>query len=145
MPKFLEQRLLSFRDDDLFQLVADVERYPEFLPWCVDARVFDQHPSQFLATLTIGYGPLRESYTSRVDLSPHKRIQATAIEGPFTYLTNTWDFQAVDAATTKVSCCLDFELDSWLLRRALTPVLTTASRELLAAFERRAQHLFVKI
>ncbi len=138
MPSYAETRTLPYGQNDLFDLVADVESYPEFLPWCVGSKVFDRNERQFLATLTIGYGGLREDYTSRVELNPYSSIKATAVEGPFKYLINSWTFATAGHDRTAVSCVIDFELNSWLLSKALTPVLSVASRELLAAFEMRA-------
>ena len=92
MPTHAERRPLPYRPDQLYQLVADVERYPEFLPWCLAARIRERGPTLVVADLLIGYKMVRERFTSRVTLSPPGRIDVSYTEGPFRYLNNHWLF-----------------------------------------------------
>ena len=94
MPTHAEQRVLPYTPEQLFALVADIERYPEFLPWCVGARIRERRPDLVVADLIIGFRMFRERFTSRVTLDPPGRIDVTYAEGPFRYLNNHWIFDA---------------------------------------------------
>src|SRR5690349_19993552 len=95
MPTHGEQRVLPYKPELLFALVADIERYPEFLPWCVGARIHEKKPGLVIADLIIGFRVFRERVTSRVALDPPRRIDVTYTDGPFKYLNNHWVFEAV--------------------------------------------------
>ena len=95
MPTHAEKRVLSYTPEQLFALVADIERYPEFLPWCLAARVKERRADLIVADLVIGFRMFRERFTSRVALDPPRRIDVTYAEGPFRRLTNRWVFEPV--------------------------------------------------
>src|SRR6201997_3866870 len=116
MPTHAEQRVLPYTPEQLFALVADVERYPEFLPWCVGARVRERTPQQIVADLIIGFRMFRERFTSRVKLDPPHRIDVAYTEGPFRYLNNYWVFDKV-ADGCRIDFFVDFEFKSRLLQR----------------------------
>ena len=106
MPRHSETRHVPYQPEQLFDLVADVGRYPEFLPWCVGARVRTRTEAEMVADLTIGFGPFRESFTSRVALHRPDKIGVRYENGPFRYLTNQWRFEA-----TETGCRVDFEIE----------------------------------
>src|SRR6266403_2100794 len=94
MIKHAEQRLLGYRPEQLFDLVADVERYPEFLPWCIGARIRERSESLLVADLVIGFKLIRERFTSRVTMDrPHLGIETAYADGPFKHLSNCWRFE----------------------------------------------------
>src|SRR5207237_3522985 len=102
MPSRTEKRFLPYTPAQLFELVAAVDRYPEFLPWCLAARTRPAgtlpgtpRKSLFVADLVIGFRMMRARYTSRVTLQAPRRIDVTCIEGPFRYLNNHWTFEPV--------------------------------------------------
>src|SRR5271169_2564693 len=86
MAKYAEQRLLPYTPEQLFTLVADIERYPEFLPWCIGARIRERHDDRIKADLAIGFKMYRERFTSEVTLAPPGRIHVAYSDGPFRYL-----------------------------------------------------------
>src|SRR6201984_3772457 len=92
MPTHAERRVLPYTPEQLFALGADVERYPEFLPWCVGARIRERRPDLIVADLIIGFRMFRERFTSRVRLDPPRRIDVEYTQGPFRYLNNHWVF-----------------------------------------------------
>src|ERR1019366_820490 len=92
MPTHAETRRVAYRPEQLFDLVADVGQYPKFLPWCIGARVRSRSETGLIADLTIGFGPFRESFTSRVTLDRPQRILVRYENGPFRYLNNQWEF-----------------------------------------------------
>src|SRR6185437_10377184 len=104
MPKHAERRHLPYRADQLFDLVADVERYPEFLPWCTGARIRERTDNVIVADLLIGFRMVRERFTSRVTLNRPDRIDVAYSEGPFRYLENHWKFEPLSDG----SCVIDF-------------------------------------
>jgi coenzyme Q-binding protein COQ10 len=144
MPTHAEQRLLPYTQDQLFDLVADIERYPEFLPWCVGARIRKRLPDGTLeADLVIGFKMFRERFTSIVkpDRKGH-RIDVSYAEGPFRYLNNHWKFIAEGEHKTRVDFFVDFEFRSALLQKVIGVLFNEAVRRMVAAFEHRAQKLY---
>ena len=141
MPTHAERQVLPYCPEQMFDLVADVARYPEFLPWCVGARIRAREPGRIVADLTIGFGPFRESFTSRVTLDRPRAVDVTYENGPFRYLRNHWGFAAAPGGT-EVDFFVDFEFRSRLLQTAIGPVFTEAVRRMVAAFRRRAAQLY---
>ncbi len=143
MPTHAERRLLPYTPEQMFALVADVERYPEFLPWCIGARIRERRPDLIVADLIIGFRVFRERFTSRVALAPPDRIDVTYAEGPFRYLNNHWGFEAV-ASGCRIDFFVDFEFKSRLLQKAIELLFGEAVRRMVAAFEGRARDLYGK-
>jgi coenzyme Q-binding protein COQ10 len=141
MPTHAERQLVPYRPDQLFELVADVGRYPEFLPWCVGARVRSRTETEEVADLTIGFGPFRESFTSRVTLDRPRRVRVRYERGPFRYLNNQWDF-IPHSHGTEVDFFVDFEFRSRILQAAIGVVFNEAVRRMVNAFHRRAQQVY---
>jgi len=141
VPTHAEQRVLPYTPEQLFALVADIERYPEFLPWCVGARVRERSPDLVVADLIIGFRMFRERFTSRVVLDPSHRIDVTYAEGPFRYLNNHWTFEAVTGGC-RIDFFVDFEFRSRVLQRVIGLLFGEAVRRMVAAFEGRARQLY---
>ena len=141
MPSFADRQFVPYRDDQLFDLVADVSKYPEFLPWCVAARLRSRKPEELLADLTIGFGPFRESFTSRVALDRPRGMVVRYENGPFKYLTNRWDFVAAPGGC-EVDFHVDFEFRSRVLQAAIGVVFQDAVRRMVGAFHARARDIY---
>jgi coenzyme Q-binding protein COQ10 len=141
MPTHAERRLLPYTPEQLYALVADIERYPEFLPWCRGARIRERGPNLIVADLIIGFRMFRERFTSRVALSPPERIDVTYAEGPFRYLTNHWVFEKVPDGC-RLDFFVDFEFKSRLMQRVIEMLFGEAVRRMVAAFEGRARDLY---
>lgn len=142
MPIHAEKKLLPYSREHLFDLVADIERYPEFLPWCVGARVRERHDNEILGDLLIGYKMIRERFTSRVVLTPPERIDVSYSEGPFKYLTNHWVFVEQPHGECLIDFYVDFEFRSKMLQRLMGVFFNEAVRRMVAAFEARAHQLY---
>jgi coenzyme Q-binding protein COQ10 len=142
MPDHRETRLLPYTPEQMFALVADVERYPEFLPWCVACRI-TARPSatEFTADLAVGFRMVRERFTSRVVLTPTERIEVQYLKGPFQHLRNEWHF-APDPGGCAVTFALSFEFRSALLQTLIGALFEEAVRRMVAAFEARARRLY---
>ncbi len=141
MPTHAERSLVPYRPDQLFDLVADVGAYPRFLPWCVGARVRSRNESLLVADLTIGFGPFRESFTSRVTLERPRRILVSYEYGPFRYLKNQWIFLP-DPKGCQVDFFVDFEFRSRILQKAIGFVFGEAVRRMVNAFRKRAAQVY---
>ena len=142
MPTHAEQRVLPYTPEQLFALVADVERYPEFLPWCVGARIRERRPDLIVADLVIGFRMFRERFTSRVSLDSPRRIDVAYTEGPFRYLNNHWIFEATPGGGCRIDFFVDFEFKSRILQHLIEVLFHEAVRRMVAAFEHRAQQLY---
>jgi coenzyme Q-binding protein COQ10 len=141
MPTHAERQILPYTPEQLFHLVADVGKYPQFLPWCVAARVRKQTAEELLADLTIGFGPFRETFGSRVTLDRPHRVTVKYENGPFRYLNNQWEFVPVPGGT-EVSFFVDFEFRSRILQAAIGVVFNEAVRRMVNAFRKRARDVY---
>jgi len=141
MPTHAEKRVLPFTDEQLFDMVADVRRYPEFLPWCVGARIVSRTESELIADLTIGFKMFRETFRSQVTLERPHHVHVRYLTGPFRYLNNHWRFRPVPGGT-ELDFFVDFEFKSRLLQAVIGTVFNEAVRLMVRAFERRAAILY---
>ncbi len=142
MSTYAEQRLLPYTPEQLFDLVADVEKYPEFLPWCIGARIRERKPDAITADLVIGFKVYRERFTSHVVLNRPGRINVTYSEGPFRYLKNEWKFERSPEGGCVIDFYVDFEFKSKMLQRLIEMLFSEAVRRMVAAFEARARVLY---
>jgi len=141
MPTHAEKRVLRYPPEQLFDLVADVRRYPEFLPWCVGAQVISHSEKELVADLTIGFKMFRERFRSHVTLERPNHIYVRYLNGPFRYLNNHWRFTPAPGGT-EVDFFVDFEFRSRLLQAVIGTVFNEAVRLMVRAFERRAMQLY---
>jgi len=141
MPTHAEQRLLPYTPEQMYALVADIERYPEFLPWCVAARIKERRANFIDADLVIGFRMFREHFTSHVKLDPPGRIDVTYAEGPFRYLDNHWIFERRPGGC-RVDFFVDFEFKSRMLQKVIELLFGEAVKRMVAAFETRARKLY---
>ena len=144
MPTHAEQRALPYTPAQMYALVADIERYPEFLPWCLDCRIVERKKAQLIASLTIGYRIFRETFISEVDLNDKGRtIEVRYVKGPFRYLNNTWAFKAT-AAGCIVDFAIDFEFRTPFLQKIMGVFFNEAVKRMITAFETRAANLYAE-
>ena len=144
MPTHAEKRVLPYSPRQLYDLVADVERYPDFLPWCMAARVRrrESQSDLIVADLVIGFMMFRERFTSRVRLDPlGPRIDVAYERGPFKYLNNHWVFEEHPQGCA-IDFYVDFEFHSRLLQKLIEPLFSEAVRRMVSSFETRAGKLY---
>ena len=144
MPTHAEQKPLPYAPEQMFNLVSDIEKYPEFLPWCVGTRIRSREGNVLIADMVIGYKMFRERFTSRVELTRPDRIDVSYSEGPFKYLNNHWIFIEQPDGTCIVDFYVDFEFRSRLLRKMIGMVFEKAVRIMVGAFEERAHRIYGK-
>lgn len=138
-----EERLFPYRPDQIYDLVADVGKYPEFLPWCTGARIRETRADMILADLMIGFKMVREKFTSKVWLdSEKKRLEVEFIDGPFRYLKNHWTFDDAGDGQCRVGFYLEFEFKSVMLQKLIGVLFHEAVKRMVAAFEARARLLY---
>jgi coenzyme Q-binding protein COQ10 len=143
MATHAEKRVLPYRPEQLYDLVADVEKYPEFLPWCIGARIRDRQPDVLIADLVIGFKGFRDGFTSRVTLNrPEMRIDVAYLDGPFRYLNNHWVFRELADGGCEIDFFVDFEFRSRLLQRIIGMLFNEAVRRMVDAFESRAATIY---
>lgn len=143
MPTHAEKRALPYSPEEMYRLVADVDRYPEFLPWCLGARIRKREGTIFWADLVIGFKMVRERFTSRVELNPEgRRIDVSYTEGPFKYLNNHWIFEPGPDGGTVIDFYVDFEFRNRVLQSIMGALFGEAVARMVAAFEKRAHDLY---
>ena len=142
MPVHHERRRLPYTAAQVFDMVAAVDRYPEFLPWCLAARITRRDAGGFEADLVIGFKMVRERFASRVLLERPHRIVARETAGPFRRLNNLWHFADLGEGGCEVDFHIDFEFRSRLLNKLIGVLFHEAVRRMVAAFEGRARSLY---
>lgn len=149
MPTHAENRVMPYSAEQMYDLIADVERYPEFLPWCGAARMRSRTPlpdgtgEVLEADLVISFKVFRERFGSRVTLRPEARaIEVEYLDGPFKYLQNHWRFKPLTPSSCEVDFYVDFEFRSSILQKIIGLVFHEAMQRVVRAFEKRAQQLY---
>jgi coenzyme Q-binding protein COQ10 len=141
MPQHFDQRVLPYAPEKVFDLVADIERYPEFLPWCKGARVCSRKGNEITAELVVGYKVFRDTFTSVVTLDRPSRISVSYGGGPLAHLSNEWRFAPKDGGC-ELTFYLDFGFRSQLLGGMINLFFDKAFRKMAVAFEARAGELY---
>ncbi len=134
--------LVPYAASEMFALVADIEKYPGFLPWCREARVRVPGEDTVEASLEIGRGPIRKTFTTRNVMTQDTRIDIGLIDGPFKHLQGCWKFLALDGDGCRIVLDLEYELSNAVLRHTLGPLFSEIANSLVDAFCRRAQELY---
>ena len=142
MPKHSETRHLPYTPEQLFDLVADVRRYPEFLPWVVAVRIRSDSDSDMVADLAVGFRAIKETFTSKVIKHRPDRIEIDYIEGPLKYLHNSWRFAPDGAGGTNIDFCVDFAFRSRMFEMLAGQMFDRALRKMIGAFVDRAHALY---
>lgn len=142
MPAIRETRRLPYSAEQMFDLVADVGRYPEFLPWVVATRVRDADDTGLTADMLVGFKALREKFTSKVDFHRPDHIRVHYIDGPMRDLDNTWTFRDLGNGSCELDFAVDFAFKNRMFEALAGQYIDRAFRKMVAAFETRAQALY---
>ena len=147
MPKASVKRLIECKKNDLIKLVLDIEKYPEFVPFCFDAKIYENKKDgdlqKIIADLTIGKGPFKDTYKS--DVAFNKKtdsINVKNIEGPLNHLTNNWTFSDKNNGITEVTFDIDFEIKNKFLNSLMVVSFKFGLEKIADAFQKRAEELF---
>ncbi len=145
MHKFSVTKSLPYTVKQIYDLILDVEKYPEFLPWCAAGRVVETNEENIIADLVISFKAFSEQYRSKISLSPptdgYAAIDVEMIEGPFKYLSNFWRLKEISTGV-EIDFYVDFAFKSVILDKILGLVFESASKQMIDAFEIRAQQLY---
>ena len=136
------KRLLPYTCEQVFSLAADVERYPEYLPWWLAARIRRREANTYFTDQVLGLGPVRVSFGSRTVLQPPTRIDVTSKDFRFRQFKLSWNFVTMGETGCRLSLTAELELRSVLLQGILDRALPSAAAEAVAAFEARAHSLY---
>lgn len=142
MPRHAETRALPYTPEQMFDLVADVARYGEFLPWVAAVRVRENSETAMVADLVVGFKMLREKFTSRVEKARPGRIHVDYVDGPLAYLRNEWGFRPDGAGGTLVDFSVDFAFRNRVFEALAGQMFDRALRKMIGAFEERAAVLY---
>jgi len=134
--------LVTFTPAQMFALVNDVPRYPEFLPWCVGVRVDDVSATERIATLKIAHGVLQTEFTTRNTLTPDSLIDMRLTHGPFRDLTGAWRFEPIGDKGSRVNFKVEFEFKNRLTSAAFNAVFETLCGSIVDAFATRAKKVY---
>lgn len=137
-----ETRRLPYSAEQMFDLVADVARYREFLPWVVATRVRSNTETEMLADMVVGFKSIRETFTSRVLKDRPKQIAVHYVDGPLSDLDNVWTFREIDENTCEIDFAVDFEFKNRVFQALAGQYFDRAFRKMVAAFEKRAGELY---
>jgi coenzyme Q-binding protein COQ10 len=141
MPRHTEKRFLPYTPEQLFDLVADVGRYQEFLPWVAATRIRSNSETEMVADLVVGFKALKETFTSKVRKQRPEAIDIDYVEGPLKYLHNSWRFEASPGGT-EVDFCVDFAFRNRIFEAIAGQMFDRALRRMIGAFEERAAVLY---
>ncbi len=142
MPGIHEVRRLRYSQEQVFDMVADVGRYSEFLPWVVAVRVRSNSETEMVADLLVGFKALREKFTSRVIKRRPDFIEVHYLDGPMRDLDNRWHFRPLEDGGCEVDFCVDFTFKSRMFEALAGQYFDRAFRRMVAAFEARADVLY---
>ena len=146
MPKASVKRLIECNKDKLINLVLDIEKYPEFVPFCYDAKIHENNDegdlNKIIADLTIGKGPFKDTYKSDVLFNKKKNIILVKnIDGPLNYLTNIWIFKDRSNNITEVTFDIDFEIKNKFLNSLMILSFQFGLEKIADAFQKRAEKI----
>jgi coenzyme Q-binding protein COQ10 len=146
MPKASVKRLIECKKNQLIDLVLDIEKYPEFVPFCLDAHVYEKNKegdlTLIIADLTIGKGSFKDTYKSDVKFNKKKNsIKVTNIGGPLNHLENTWHFNDHNSGT-EISFDIDFEIENKFLNIVMTKSFQFGLDKIADAFQKRAENIY---
>lgn len=142
MPRHSEKRRMPYSPEQMYELVADVNRYPEFLPWVIAMRVREDSETQTIADMVVGFKAIRETFTSKVVKEPKSRLHVEYIDGPLQYLRNDWSFESDGEGGCIVHFEVDFAFKNRLFQSIAGQFFEKALMRMIGAFETRAAALY---
>jgi coenzyme Q-binding protein COQ10 len=142
MPKHNETRPLAYTPEQMFDLVSDVARYPEFLPWVSAIRVRSDDGEEMVADMIVGFKGIKETFTSRVHKHRPDHVRVDYLDGPLKHLHNEWQFRPDGQGGTLVDFEVEFEFKNRLFEMLAGQMFDKALRKMIGAFETRAAQLY---
>lgn len=134
--------IVTYSCEQMYQLINQVNQYPQFLNWCSDASILKQSNDQIIASVKINKGVFNQTFTTINTLIPHKKIDMRLKEGPFKYLNGAWIFTKLSSNACKIELNLAFNFSSKLVDIAISPIFTSIANSQLDAFVTRAKQVY---
>jgi len=134
--------LVQYSNDEMFALVADINAYPKFLPWCSDAAVLSQQQDEVSARIDFSVGGISKSFTTRNHHQPGSEISMQLLDGPFSELQGRWRFEPLGDDGSKISLHLEYDFSSRMVSLAVGPVFNKIANSLVDAFQQRAVDVY---
>ena len=141
MLRYKERKCLFYKTENVFDIVADIESYSEFLPWCIDSSITNRRSNILYAELVIGFQSFKEKYTSKVVLRRPHRIDIEYVSGPFKDLITYWSFEKQNKLTV-VDFFIEFEFKSLVLQRIMGILFKKSAERMISAFEKRTKQIY---
>ncbi|WP_394250654.1 SRPBCC family protein [Vibrio profundi] len=142
MPKVTRSALVSFSADQMFDLVNDVARYPEFLPGCSGSRVIESSDTAMVASVDVSKAGISKTFTTSNDLTQGAKIMMELVDGPFKKLQGGWHFTPLDEQACKVELKLEFEFSSRMIEMAFGKIFNELTGNMVSAFTQRAKQVY---
>ena len=142
MVKYSIKKKINYSNKQMFNLISDVEKYPEFLPWCKSTNIYNKSNDIFYSDMEIGFKLIKENFTSKVTLVKSKKIYSEAISGPFRKMNNIWVIDYISDKECEINLSIDFEFKSFMLQNIIGKLLENASKKMIIAFENRANYIY---
>ncbi len=142
MTSIYRHALMPYSANQMYDIVNDVEAYPQFLPWCANSEILSQSDTTMEASITMKKGRLNHSFTTRNRLQPGKSIDINLVNGPFKVLQGNWGFTDLSEQGSKIELKLDFEFSNRIVSTLIGPLFTQIANSLVDAFCQRAHQLY---
>lgn len=136
--------MVPYSAEQMFALVKDIEGYPEFLPWCTRSELQSRTDDELIASLTIGYGALNSTFSTRNQLQPPVLMSMELLDGPFHQLEGRWEFEPLDESACEINLRVEFEFSSRIQDLLFGGTFETICNELIGAFIKRAHAIYGK-
>ena len=133
---------INFSDKQIFDLIIDIEKYPEFLPWCKSTNIYDKNSNTFYSDMEVGFNLIKAKFTSKVTVLESKNIHSEAINGPFHKMNNLWEIEKLSKNKCLITLNVEFDFKSFLLKNLMGQLFEVASIKMIDAFENRAEYLY---
>lgn len=134
--------IVPYSAEQMYSLVNDIEAYPEFLPWCASARVFDRTDSSLTASVSLATRRIKQTFTTENTMQPGKQIDIKLVSGPFSHLNGRWKFEDTGDKLCHIDLHMDFEFSNTLMKLALSPVFNQFMSTLVSSFVDRANTIY---
>lgn len=144
MPVIERQAIVRYSTQQMFDLVNNIQDYPNFLPWCSNSKILEETESAKIAELEIHFSGLTKKFTTQNTLTPFSRIDLNLISGPFESLVGQWNFIELAPSACKVTLYLEFEFTKTLMDKLFQPIFNRIANSLVEAFCNRAQEIYGK-
>ena len=142
MFKYSVKKKINYSKKQMFDLISDVSKYPEFLPWCVSTNIYNKSNDTFFSDMEIGFKFIKETFTSKVTLIESNKVCSEAISGAFKKMNNIWEINYISEQECEINLSIEFQFKSLILQNIIGKLFEKASKKMITAFEDRAYDLY---